>query len=107
MTPREKGLKGAIERVLQIVDEDDNAWMPQQFENPSNLEVHARTTAQEILSDFPEGIDYIITGVGTGGHISTCARELKKAWPNLKVFAVEPVGAPVISRGHPEPTTLQ
>ena len=107
LTPREKGMKGAIERARQIVDENDNAWMPQQFENPSNLEVHARTTAQEILSDFPEGIDYIITGVGTGGHISACARELKKAWPNLKVFAVEPVGSPVISGGDPGPHKLQ
>ena len=107
LTPREKGMKGAIERARQIVEENDNAWMPQQFENPSNLEIHASTTAQEILNDFPDGLDYIITGVGTGGHITACARELKKAWPNLKVFAVEPVGSPVISGGEPGPHKLQ
>src|SRR3954471_10304445 len=89
LTPKEKGMKGAIERGLQIVDSTPGAWMPQQFENPANIDVHARTTAQEILSDFRETpIDVLITGVGTGGHITGCAQVLKMEWPNLKVFAV-------------------
>lgn len=107
LTPREKGMNGAIERATQIVRDTEGAWMPQQFQNPANVEAHARTTAQEILRDFPEGLDYIITGVGTGGHITACARVLKKEWPDLKVFAVEPTGSDVISGGSPGPHRLQ
>ncbi|MBO9668892.1 MAG: cysteine synthase A [Sphingobium sp.] len=108
LTPREKGMKGAIERGLQIVAETPGAWMPQQFENPANIAVHERTTAQEILNDFADApIDVLITGVGTGGHITGCAQVLKKAWPNLKVFAVEPTLSPVISGGAPGPHPIQ
>ena len=107
LTPREKGMKGAIERAIEIVETTDGAWMPQQFENPANIEVHVRTTAQEILADFPDGLDALITGVGTGGHITGCAEVLKKAWPNLKVFAVEPTLSPVISGGQPGPHPIQ
>ncbi len=108
LTPREKGMKGAIERALEIVDTTPGAWMPQQFENPANIDVHARTTAQEILKDFADTpIDALITGVGTGGHITGCAEALKKVWPNLKVFAVEPTLSPVISGGQPGPHPIQ
>jgi cysteine synthase len=108
LTPKEKGMKGAIERALAIVAETPGAWMPQQFENPANIEVHARTTAREILADFAEQpIDVLITGVGTGGHITGCAEVLKKEWPKLKVFAVEPTLSPVISGGQPGPHAIQ
>ncbi len=107
LTPREKGMKGAIERALEIVDATPGAWMPQQFDNPANIAVHVRTTAQEILKDFPEGLDAMITGVGTGGHITGCAEVLKKQWPQLKVFAVEPTLSPVISGGQPGPHPIQ
>jgi len=107
LTPREKGMKGAIARAQDLVASTDGAWMPQQFENPANIEVHARTTAQEILADFPGGIDAIITGVGTGGHISGVAQVLKAKWPQLKVFAVEPSASPVISGGAPAPHPIQ
>jgi cysteine synthase A len=98
LLPKEKGMKGAIEKANAICKEI-NGWMPMQFENPANPDIHSRTTAREILNDFPEGIDYIFSGVGTGGHISGVARELKKHWPSLKVFAVEPSDSPVISEG--------
>ncbi|WP_119155467.1 cysteine synthase A [Caldimonas tepidiphila] len=107
LTPREKGMKGAIERAQEIVAATPGAWMPQQFENPANIEVHARTTAQEIAADFPEGLDVLITGVGTGGHITACAQVLKEKWPQLKVFAVEPSASPVISGGKPSPHPIQ
>jgi cysteine synthase A len=107
LTPREKGMKGAIARAEALVAETPGAWMPQQFENPANIEVHARTTAREILDDFPEGLDALITGVGTGGHITGCARVLKAAWPGLRVFAVEPAASPVISGGAPSPHPIQ
>lgn len=107
LTPRELGMKGAIERARQIVAENEGAWMPQQFDNPANVAVHERTTAREILRDFPEGLDYVITGVGTGGHITGCARVLKEAWPDLQVFAVEPSASAVISGGAPGPHRLQ
>ncbi len=107
LTPREKGMKGAIERAIELVDSTPGAWMPQQFENPANIDVHVRTTAQEILADFPDGLDSLITGVGTGGHITGCAQVLKAAWPNLKVFAVEPTLSPVISGGQPGPHPIQ
>jgi cysteine synthase A len=107
LTPKERGMKGAIERAAALVAEHPGAWMPQQFENPANIEVHARTTAQEILAAFPEGVDVLITGVGTGGHITGCAEVLKKAWPALKVFAVEPAASPVISGGAPAPHPIQ
>ena len=107
LTPREKGMKGAIARAEELVANTPDAWMPQQFENPANTEVHVRTTAQEILADFPDGIDAIITGVGTGGHLSGTARVLKAKFPNLKVFAVEPAASPVISGGAPAPHPIQ
>ncbi len=108
LTPREKGMKGAIERAIEIVDTTPGAWMPQQFENPANIAAHVRTTAQEILADFADApIDALITGVGTGGHITGCAEALKKAWPKLKVFAVEPTLSPVISGGQPGPHPIQ
>ena len=107
LTPREKGMKGAIARAEALVASTPDAWMPQQFENPANTEVHVRTTAQEILADFPNGIDAIITGVGTGGHLSGTARVLKAKFPNLKVFAVEPAASPVISGGAPAPHPIQ
>ena len=107
LTPRAQGIKGAIAKAEEIVASNAGAWMPQQFENPSNIEVHARTTAREILEDFPEGVDALITGVGTGGHITGCARVLKKAWPKLKVFAVEPTASPVISGGTHTPHAIQ
>ncbi|SOY68104.1 cysteine synthase A [Cupriavidus taiwanensis] len=107
LTPREKGMKGAIARAEELVAATPGAWMPQQFENPANADVHARTTAQEILNDFPEGLDALITGVGTGGHLTGCARVLKDKWPQLKVFGVEPVASPVISGGAPAPHPIQ
>ncbi|NUO87768.1 MAG: cysteine synthase A [Cupriavidus sp.] len=107
LTPREKGMKGAIARAEELVAATPGAWMPQQFENPANADVHARTTAQEILNDFPEGLDALITGVGTGGHLTGCARVLKEKWPRLKVFGVEPVASPVISGGAPAPHPIQ
>jgi cysteine synthase A len=107
LTPREKGMKGSIAKAQEIVATTAGAWMPQQFENPANVDVHAHTTAQEVLADFPEGLDALITGVGTGGHITGCARVLKAAWPTLKVFAVEPTASPVISGGQPSPHPIQ
>ncbi|WP_298235295.1 cysteine synthase A [uncultured Azohydromonas sp.] len=107
LTPREKGMKGAIARAQELIAAKPGSWMPQQFDNPANIDVHARTTAQEILEDFPEGLDVLITGVGTGGHISGCAQVLKQRWPNLKVFAVEPSASPVISGGQPAPHPIQ
>ena len=106
LTPREKGMKGSIARAEEIVAGTPGAWMPQQFNNPANVEVHVRTTAEEIAADFPDGLDVLITGVGTGGHITGCARVLKKKWPKLKVFAVEPVASPVISGGAPAPPPI-
>jgi len=107
LTPREKGINGAIEKAKEIVAQNKNAWMPQQFENETNTKAHRETTAKEILKDFPEGLDYLITGVGTGGHITGCAQVLKKEWPNLKVFAVEPSLSPVLSGGQPGPHPIQ
>lgn len=107
LTPREKGMKGAIARAEELVASTPGAWMPQQFENPANVAVHARTTAQEIIQDFPEGLDALITGVGTGGHLTGCAQVLKAQWPRLKVYAVEPVASPVISGGAPAPHPIQ
>jgi cysteine synthase A len=107
LTPREKGMKGTIARAEELVASTPGAWMPQQFENPANIEVHLHTTAQEILADFPEGIDALITGVGTGGHLTGTARVLKAKFPNLKVFAVEPAASPVISGGAPAPHPIQ
>jgi cysteine synthase A len=108
LTPREKGMKGALERAQAIIDENPGSWMPQQFENPANIAVHARTTAQEILRDFADlPIDVLITGVGTGGHLTGCAEELKKTWPAMKAYAVEPALSPVISGGQPAPHPIQ
>ncbi|NQW81704.1 MAG: cysteine synthase A [Polaromonas sp.] len=107
LTPREKGMKGAIARAQELAAATPNAWVPQQFDNPANIEVHARTTALEILADFPDGLDAIITGVGTGGHLSGVAQVLKAKWPQLKVFAVEPTQSPVISGGTPAPHPIQ
>lgn len=107
LTPREKGMNGAIARAHELVAETPGAWMPQQFENPANIDVHVRTTAQEIAADFPSGVDALITGVGTGGHITGCAQVLKAMWPKLKVFAVEPSASPVISGGKPSPHPIQ
>ena len=107
LTPREKGMKGSIARAQELALTIPGAWIPQQFENPANIEVHARTTAQEILADFPDGIDALITGVGTGGHISGVAQVLKAQWPQLKVYAVEPTASPVISGGAPAPHPIQ
>jgi cysteine synthase A len=108
LTPREKGMKGAIARAEEIVASTEGAWMPQQFDNPANVDVHVRTTVEEILADFRDSpIDIIITGVGTGGHITACGRVLKKSWPNLQVFAVEPTLSPVISGGQPGPHPIQ
>jgi cysteine synthase A len=107
LTPREKGMKGAIARAEELLASTPGAWMPQQFENPANIAVHVRTTAQEILADFPGGLDALITGVGTGGHLTGCAQVLKLKWPQLKVFAVEPKASPVISGGAPSPHPIQ
>ena len=107
LTPREKGMKGAIEKATEIVGETPGAWMPQQFDNPANTAIHRKTTALEILNDFPGGLDYLITGVGTGGHISGVAEILKENFPSLQVFAVEPELSPVLSGGSPSPHPLQ
>ena len=107
LTPKEKGMKGAIARAEELQTQTPNSWVPQQFDNPANADIHASTTAQEILADFPEGLDVLITGVGTGGHLSGVARVLKAKFPQLKVFAVEPSLSPVISGGQPGPHPLQ
>jgi cysteine synthase A len=107
LTPRAEGMKGAIARAQALVASTPGAWMPQQFENPANIDVHVRTTAQEILADFPEGLDALITGVGTGGHLTGAARVLKARFPQIKVFAVEPAASPVISGGVPAPHPIQ
>ncbi len=107
LTPRALGMKGCIARAQELLASTPGGWMPQQFENPANVAVHARTTAQEILADFPDGLDVLITGVGTGGHLTGCAQVLKAHWPQLKVFAVEPVASPVISGGAPAPHPIQ
>lgn len=107
LTPREKGMKGAIEKAKELNASIPDSWVPQQFDNPANIDVHVRTTAQEILADFPEGIDYLITGVGTGGHISGVGKVLKAKFPNLKIYAVEPALSPVISGGQPAPHPIQ
>jgi cysteine synthase A len=107
LTPREKGMNGSIARALELLSQTPNGWMPQQFDNPANIDVHVRTTAQEIAADFPSGIDALITGVGTGGHITGCAQALKAMWPKLQVFAVEPSASPVISGGKPSPHPIQ
>jgi cysteine synthase A len=107
LTPREKGMKGAIERARELVTETPGSWMPMQFDNPANTNIHKTTTAQEIIEDFPDGLDYLIAGVGTGGHITGCAEVLKKKFPNLKVFAVEPELSAVLSGGTPAPHPLQ
>jgi len=107
LTPREKGMKGAIARARELLEQHPGSWMPQQFENAANPAIHVKTTAQEILRDFPDGLDALITGVGTGGHITGCAQVLKAAWPQLKVYAVEPTASPVISGGQPSPHPIQ
>lgn len=107
LTPREKGMKGAIEKAEEMVAKNPKAWMPSQFDNPANIDAHKTTTALEIASDFPEGLDFLITGVGTGGHITGVSEILKEKFPNLKVFAVEPEASPVISGGKPGPHPLQ
>lgn len=108
LTPREKGMKGAIERAKELIAETPGSWMPQQFENPANIAVHVKTTSQEILADFADGpIDVLITGVGTGGHLTGCAETLKQTWPGLKAYAVEPTLSPVISGGQPGPHPIQ
>jgi cysteine synthase A len=107
LTPREKGMNGSIARATELLAATPGGWMPQQFENPANIDIHVRTTAREIVADFPSGIDALITGVGTGGHLTGCAQVLKAAWPKLKVFAVEPAASPVISGGKPSPHPIQ
>ena len=108
LTPKEKGMQGAVDRARELIEQTPGSWMPQQFDNPANVEVHRRTTAQEILRDFTDSpIDAIITGVGTGGHITGCAEVLKPVWPNLKVFAVEPALAPLLSEGRAGPHPIQ
>jgi len=108
LTPREKGMKGAIERARELVEATPGAWMPQQFDNPANVDVHIRTTAREILDDFASApIDVLITGVGTGGHLTGCAETLKRQWPGMKAYAVEPTLSPVISGGQPGPHPIQ
>ncbi|HZP86699.1 MAG TPA: cysteine synthase A [Burkholderiales bacterium] len=107
LTPREKGMNGSIAKAQELVAQTPGAWMPQQFENPANVDVHMQTTAREIAEDFPEGLEYVITGVGTGGHITGVARALKPKWPKLKVFAVEPSASPVISGGKHSPHPIQ
>jgi len=107
LTPREKGMKGAIETARELTASTPNAWMPMQFDNPANIAIHRETTAREILADFPDGVDYLITGVGTGGHITGVGEVLKSRFPNTKVFAVEPSKSPVISGGSPSPHKLQ
>lgn len=107
LTPREKGMKGAVDKAVEMVATIPNAWTPSQFDNPSNVEIHSKVTAQEIIHDFPEGFDYLITGVGTGGHLTGVGEALKKKFPKLKVFAVEPEQSPIISGGQPGPHPLQ
>jgi len=107
LTPKEKGMGGAIEKANELIAQTENSWMPQQFKNTANVDAHRRTTAQEILNDFPEGLDYLITGVGTGGHITGVGETLKAAMPNLKVFAVEPAASPVLSGGEKGPHPIQ
>jgi cysteine synthase A len=107
LTPRAEGMKGAIAKAQEIRDQTDGAWIPQQFENPANIAVHRDTTAQEVLRDFPDGVDYLITGVGTGGHITAVSEVLKERFPNLKTFAVQPAKSPVIGGGQPSPHKLQ
>jgi cysteine synthase A len=107
LTPREQGMKGAMQKAQDLVKQTPGAWMPDQFRNPANVEVHRRQTAEEIIRDFPDRLDYLITGVGTGGHITGCAEVLKKKFPALKVFAVEPAASPVLSGGKPGPHPLQ
>ena len=107
LTPREGGMKAAIARAEELRAQTPGSWIPQQFENPANIDIHVRTTAQEILEDFPDGVDALITGVGTGGHITGCAQVLKPLWPQLKVYAVEPTQSPVISGGAPAPHPIQ
>ena len=107
LTPREKGMSGAIARAIELAASTPHAWMPQQFDNPANIDAHVQTTAVEIAADFPRGIDALITGVGTGGHITGCAQVLKVLWPQLKVYAVEPSASPVISGGKPSPHPIQ
>ena len=107
LTPREKGMKGAIERAQELAEQTPDSWIPQQFDNPVNVTAHETTTAEEVLKDFPDGLDYLITGVGTGGHLTGVAKVLKAKFPNLKVFAVEPVDSPVISGGQPGPHAIQ
>ena len=107
LTPKEKGMKGSIARAQELHEQTPNSWVPQQFDNPANADMHARTTAQEILADFPEGLDALITGVGTGGHLTGVARVLKARFPQLQVFAVEPALSPVISGGQPAPHPIQ
>jgi cysteine synthase A len=107
LTPKEKGMPGAIEKAQELLESTPNAWMPQQFENPANVDIHRRATAQEILADFPEGLDYLITGVGTGGHITGCAEVLKGKFPRLKALAVEPAASPVLSGGQRGPHPIQ
>ncbi len=107
LTPKELGMKGAIARAVELASEQSGAWIPQQFENPANIDVHVQTTAREILTDFPDGVDAIITGVGTGGHITACGEVLKPLWPGMQLFAVEPSLSPVISGGKPGPHPIQ
>ncbi len=107
LTPRELGMRGAIARARELVEESPGAWMPMQFDNPANVDVHRRTTAEEIAADFPDGLDYLVTGVGTGGHITGCAEVLKQRWPGLKVYAVEPALSPVLSGGAHSPHPIQ
>ncbi len=107
LTPKEGGMKGAIARATELAAQTPGAWIPQQFENPANIDVHVRTTVEEILADFPDGVDVIITGVGTGGHITACAEVLKQRWPGLRVYAVEPALSAVISGGAPGPHPIQ
>lgn len=107
LTPRELGMKGAIARSREIAEQTPGSWIPMQFDNPANTDAHRRTTAEEIARDFPDGLDYIVTGVGTGGHITGVAEVLKPRWPNLKVFAVEPTLSPVLSGGAPSPHAIQ
>lgn len=107
LTPREKGMPGAIERALRLKDEIPGSWIPMQFENQANPQIHARTTAMEIIDDFPDGIDYFFAGVGTGGHLTGCAKALKQHFPSMRVIAVEPEGSPVLSGGEPGPHPIQ
>lgn len=107
LTARELGMKGSIAKAQELVDQTPNAWMPQQFDNPANTEIHRKTTVQEIFNDFPDGLDYVITGVGTGGHITAIAEVAKEKWPSLKVFAVEPELSPILNGGAPGPHPLQ